>query len=98
MSGEAKIDVKPLDAQTGHAFEVTVQESGGSTRHRVTVSEDELRRFGGATADPGALVKESLRFLLEREPIESILGSFAIQVIERYFPEYPKEIVRRLGG
>jgi len=30
--------------------------------------------------------------------MEAILGSFEISVIARYFPEYAREIVMRLGG
>ena len=31
-------------------------------------------------------------FLLEREPNESILSSFDVGVIARYFPEFEREI------
>jgi len=77
---------------------VVVREGRAETRHRVTVSKEDLRRFGGSKVGPAALVKESFRFLLEREPKEAILGSFDLSVITRYFPEYAKEIVIRLGG
>jgi len=33
-------------------------------------------------------VRESFRFLLEREPKESILREFDLSVIKRYFPDY----------
>ena len=38
----------------------------------------------------------AFRFLLEREPPESILSRFDLTVIERYFPNYRGEIARRL--
>ncbi len=95
---KTEIDVKPLETAKGYAFHVVVREGREETRHRVTVSEEDLRRFGGGKVGPAALVKESFRFLLEREPKEAILGSFSLSVIARYFPEYPKEIVVRLGG
>jgi hypothetical protein len=41
-------------------------------------------------------VRRSFEFLLEREPKESILASFDLTVIARYFPEYESEIARRL--
>ena len=47
---------------------------------------------------PEALVAESFRFLLEREPPESILRSFELPIIGRYFADYAEEIRRRLGG
>ena len=46
--------------------------------------------------DAKELVRESFRFLLEREPPESILSRFDLPVIERYFPNYRGEIARRL--
>jgi len=95
---KAEIDVTAIEAAKGHAFQVVVREGREETRHRVTVSEEDLQRFGGGKVGPVALVKESFRFLLEREPKEAILGTFQISVIARYFPEYPKEILIRLGG
>ena len=47
---------------------------------------------------PEALIEASFHFLLAREPKESILGRFDLPVIERYFPEYPREIGARLSG
>lgn len=41
--------------------------------------------------------RESFRFLLEREPNTSILSSFDLPVIGRYFPEYEREIRERLA-
>ena len=41
-------------------------------------------------------MSESFRFLLEREPKESILRSFDLTVISRYFSEYEREITRRV--
>jgi hypothetical protein len=41
------------------------------------------------------LVDRSFRFLLAREPASSILRSFDLPVIGRYFPEYEAEVRRR---
>lgn len=49
----------------------------------------------GLTADQ--LVRESFRFLLQRESPSSILQRFDLTVIERYFPEYRREIRHRLA-
>jgi hypothetical protein len=46
---------------------------------------------------PERVLEESFRFLLEREPNTSILERFELPVIARYFPEYEREIRRRLG-
>jgi hypothetical protein len=54
---------------------------------------DEL---GWGEAGEMELVRESFAFLLEREPATSILPQFSLDVIGRYFPEYPTEIGQRL--
>ena len=43
------------------------------------------------------VVRESFRFLLERERATSILDQFSLSDISRYFPEYPTELARRLS-
>jgi len=87
------IEVTPLGNEQ---FRVQVSEAGGRTTHRVTVRRDAQLRYGGE-ATPEQLVEASFRFLLEREPKESILQAFELPVIERYFPEYAREIRGRLG-
>jgi hypothetical protein len=64
--------------------------------HLVTVSRGELARLAPGHWEPTQLVEESFRFLLEREPATSILRKFAISDIERYFPDYPDVIARRI--
>lgn len=90
------VAVQCRPAGDGWACTVTVAERGSSTSHAVTVSRPELRRLAGEGDDPTQLVKVSFEYLLEREPREAILGSFAISEIERYFPGYPTEIRARL--
>jgi len=97
MSDNAQITVRPHDAKSRGVFDVTVREGRSETRHRVTVSDADLARFGGGR-DAAALLEESFRFLLEREPKEAILGRFELNLIASYFSEYPGEILRRLGG
>ena len=67
-----------------------------TTEHRVRVSEVEARRFG-AGRPVEELLRASFEFLLERESNSSILSSFELSMIGRYFPEYEREIGRYLG-
>ncbi len=92
----AKIDVKQSERNDTYTFEVTVQERHSQTRHQVTLSRADYQRLSGGEASPEELVTESFRFLLEREPKESILRSFDLTVIGRYFPEYERVIQKRL--
>ena len=74
-------------------FSVRVEEDGSSTQHDVTVSPEDLERLS-AGRTPDALVRDCFVFLLAREPKESILRSFDVSAIGRYFPEFEREIVR----
>lgn len=76
-------------------FIVTVDEGGSSTTHTVTVWPSDIERYAPG-ANPVELVEASFEFLLQREPKESILRSFELPVIERYFPEYPAAMRIRL--
>lgn len=78
-------------------WQVTVK-ARTTTQHRVRVTPDELRRYGGENVSAERLLEASFRFLLEREPNTSILSSFDLPVIGRYFPEYEREIHRYLAG
>ena len=70
--------------------EVTVDQAGQSTRHAVTVRRADLERWAGGIdrKDVEKLVSRSFDFLLEREPPDSILATFDLSVIPRYFPEF----------
>ena len=92
------IEARCQPAPDGWRCAVTVRDQHGSSNHDVTVSGDDATTLAAASAaeDVERLVYETFDFLLEREPKESIMRSFDLPVIERYFPEYPDEIVRRL--
>lgn len=92
----ADIEVKTTEHDDGYECQVTVKDGRGETRHRVTLQKADHEQLVGEKASPEALVRESFRFLLEREPKEAILRSFDLMVIGRYFPEYRREIVKRL--
>ena len=89
----AKIDVEKLDATR---FRVRVTEGGSESTHEVTLDPKYSVSLAGATALPEELIRKSFEFLLEREPKESILSRFDLSVIGRYFPEYEREIKKRL--
>ena len=89
----AKIEVEKVDATH---FRVRVIEGGSESTHQVTLDSKDCARLAGATAEPEELIRKSFQFLLEREPKESILKSFDLSVVSRYFPEYEGEIKKRL--
>lgn len=95
LSGTVPVTRIIVDAQPaagGWTCAVTVEEPDGRSTHTVRVSRADLERYAPGAADPVDLVRRSFEFLLAREPRQSILGSFDLPVIARYFPDYPAAI------
>ncbi len=90
----ARIDVACAPSAAGWTCLVEVAEGGSATSHRVSVAAADLARLDPGAADPADLVRRSFVFLLEREPKESILRSFELTVIGRYFPDWEQRIRR----
>jgi hypothetical protein len=86
------VTAKP--APDGWLCHVRVEQAGERSEHSVSVTGADLARWG--RGDVVELVSRSFAFLLEREPPSSILPRFELSVIQRYFPEYDREI--RRGG
>jgi hypothetical protein len=82
------IQVKKLGDTT---FEVTVS-AGSTTTHTVTVTPEYAQKLTEGACSTEHLVQRSFDFLLERESNSSILRSFDLPVIARYFPEYERTI------
>ena len=100
MSSKTPIVVS-ADPARELTFDVVVREPRGESRHRVTVSPEDAARFARLGADPVRAVEAAMAFLLDREPKESILGAFDINVIRRYFPEFDQAFptyLARCGG
>jgi len=88
----AEISVSRADAPDGWMMTVRVAEGNSKTEHRVSLSRNYHVKLTQGCATPEQLAEASFRFLLEREPKESILRSFEMSVIARYFPEYERRI------
>jgi hypothetical protein len=86
-----RIAVNVRESGEGHIADVTVNDRE-ATKHRVRISRAERERYGGE--DVADLVRRSFEFLLARESNTAILREFDLSTIERYFPEYAREIVR----
>ncbi len=84
----AEIKVKKINGTT---FQVTVV-AQSTTTHEVNVRADYAQKLTGGKIPSTQLVEKSFEFLLEREPNTSILRSFDLSVIARYFPEYERII------
>ena len=94
--GSALAEISVAGADPGR-FHVTIEEPGSRTEHEVTASTVDLERLGSSYESPEDFVRACFAFLLEREPKESILRSFDVSVIGRYFPEFESSIGRTPG-
>ena len=84
------ISIKKL---SDDVFKVIVADSI-TTTHKVTVTDKSLTDLANKEVTKTQLVEFSFEFLLEREPNTSILSSFDINVISKYFPNYKGEVRR----
>ena len=82
------ITVKKIDNRT---FDVTVA-GRTTTTHRVTVDSAYHEKLTDGHMSTEKLVEKSFEFLLQRESNTSILRTFELPVIGRYFPEYETTI------
>ena len=79
-------------------YGVQVREGDMTTSHRVFVPPAMLDDLGLIDVDKERVVRESIGFLLEREPASSIQREFALDDIPGFFPDYYDELQTRLAG
>ena len=82
-----------IKKRTDDVFVVTVAD-GITTTHTVTVTDQSLTDLTDNNVTKTLLLEFSFNFLLDREPNTSILSSFDINVISKYFSDY-RDKVRR---
>ena len=82
-----------IKKRNDNVFEVTVADSI-TTTHEVTITDQSLSDLSENNVTKIQLLEFSFRFLLDREPNTSILSSFNINVISRYFSNYKDEVRR----
>lgn len=91
------IDVQRTGDGNPLEFVVTISDAGGRTRHTVLMERATAQRLAGGRP-PEQCVEAAFRFLLDREPKESILGRFDVTVISRYFPEFEARLPEYLAA
>ena len=82
-----------IKKRTDDVFQVTVADSI-TTTHEVTVNDQSLTDLTEDNTTKTQLLEFSFNFLLDREPNTSILSSFDINVISKYFSNYKDEVRR----
>lgn len=76
-------------------FKVTVK-ANTTTTHHVTVDPAYYEKLTDGNIPAELLVEKSFEFLLDRESNTSILRTFNLRDINRYFREYEKTITHMI--
>ena len=92
------IDIRRVGEGDPLEFEVVVRQGGSETTHRVSMARETHQRLAVGKHTPERCLNAAFRFLLDREPKESILKRFDVTIIGRYFPEFERELPRYLAG
>jgi cytochrome P450 len=95
--GGTMIEIRRIADDDPFEFDVVVRQGKGTTLHHVTLSRELYERLIAGMHTPERLIEAAFRFLLDREPKESILRRFDVSVIARYFPEFERELPRYLA-
>ena len=78
------------ETDLGWEFEVDVD----GQEYIVSVSHDYYYKLTQGEVTPAQLVERSFEFLLNREPVTSILPEFDLNVIPTYFPDYEDQVMQ----
>ena len=77
-----------VEKKNQQEFTVKVEEK----EYDVGLDDEYWQDLTGGKIAKEELIKKSFKFLLEREPKESILSRFNLRIINQYFPEFEEEI------
>lgn len=92
----AEIEVTRADVeQFMSRFNVRVAQDGVATEHVVTLSGADYERLGKGYRSPEAFIRACFDYLLEREPMDSVLTSFDVSQIRTYFPDFEAAVALR---
>jgi hypothetical protein len=86
------IEIRQVAEGDPITFDVVVREGEDQTSHRVTISRAMLTQLAADRYTPERCLDAVFRFLLDREPKESILRRFDVAVVPRYFSEFEREL------
>jgi hypothetical protein len=91
------IQVRRTAEHDSFVFQVVVREGKCESHHHVTMSREMCERLTAGKHTPERCLEAAFRFLLDREPKESIFRRFDVTAISRYFPEFEREMPHYLS-
>jgi hypothetical protein len=81
-----------------HEYGVTITEGTETTYHRVIVPERLIDDLGLVEVDERDLVRESMDYLLDRVPVDSVAHEVDLAELADEHTDYSEEILARLSG
>jgi len=91
----SELTVDPVrEDENVYVYQVKVTEPGEETKYGVSVQKEDFARLGKDGEAPDQFIARCFEFLLEREPMQTILSRFDVSVIPEYFPEFEEEITK----
>ena len=85
-----KIKINQIFDKPSWRFNIIIEDEKGKTQHSVSMSKDFYKSLD-LDIEPWKIINETFRFLLVKEPKESILKEFDITIVSYYFPEFKEE-------
>ena len=86
-----------ITAMAPNHYGVQIREGHTTTSHEVVVPPAVLDDLGLIEVDESRVVRETVSFLLDREPATSIMNSFSLEDVAGFFPEFYDELRDRLA-
>lgn len=86
------------DTQENYICDVIISDGNEALTYAVHVQKSDFERLTQGKISAKDLVERSFKFLLSRESKESILRSFDLMIIAKYFPEYEKIIRKEIAS
>lgn len=78
------------------SYQVVVYDQGRRHAFDVTLGYADYDHWSHGRVPPSRVVQAAFEFLLENEPVTSIMTRFDCSVIRRYFPKVDKDLPARL--
>lgn len=78
------MQIKKINNNT---FQVTID----SHKFKVILDDNYWEKLTKKIITKEQLIEKSFKFLLQREPVTSILPKFPLQMIQKYFPQFEQE-------
>ena len=90
----SEVVVRPLEPER---FAVEVAEGTVRTHHKVAVHGALLDELGIPDADPSAVARATVDFLLERETAAGLWQDFPVEQVAEHYPDFYDELLVRLA-